>query len=158
MYPIGYGKTTTSVHLCLHCLIAWVAFVGAIFIFINAEVRIKKVVAVAAIGLGLVWGGAQAESDVSTGSSLIIEYVKENDLKGSDVDEMWIAAWRCYGDNYDVMAGAELKELGVPLEADRRSLNMDEKGARLTEEGYKYKKPMDIEIGNFSGSLEVETC
>jgi len=114
----------------LHCLIAWVVFVGAIFVLINAEVGMKEVIAVAAIGLGLVWGGAQAESEVSTGSSLIIEYVKENDLKGSDVDEMWITAWRCYGDNYDVMAGAELKELGVPLEADRRSLNMDEKGAR----------------------------
>ena len=158
MYPIGYGKTTISVDLCLHCLIAWVVFVGAISVFINAEVRIKKVVAVAAIGFGLVWGGAQAESEVSTGSSLIIEYMKENDLKGSDVDEMWIAAWRCYGDNYDVMMGAELKELGVPLEKAKQDLNMGEKKTQLTEEGYKYKKPMDIEIGNFSGSLEVETC
>lgn len=118
----------------------------------------KKVIAVAAIGLGLVWGGAQAESEVSTGSSLIIEYMKENDLKGSDVDEMWIAAWRCYGDNYGVMMGAELKELGVPLEKAKQDLNMGEKKTQLTEEGYKYKKPMDIEIGNFSGSLEVETC
>ncbi|HJH23316.1 MAG TPA: hypothetical protein K8U84_02040 [Paenalcaligenes hominis] len=142
----------------MHCLIAWVVFVGAISVFINAEVRIKKVVAVAAIGFGLVWGGAQAESEVSTGSSLIIEYMKENDLKGSDVDEMWIAAWRCYGDNYDVMMGAELKELGVPLEKAKQDLNMGEKKTQLTEEGYKYKKPMDIEIGNFSGSLEVETC
>ena len=109
----------------------------------------KKVMAVMAIGLGLAWGGVQAEDEISTGSSLIIEYMKENDLKGADVDEMWIAAWRCYGHNYDVMAGAELKELGVPLEKAKQDLNMGEKKARLTDEGYKYKKPMDINIGNF---------
>lgn len=94
-----------------------------------------------------VLGAAQAET--KTGNLTIGDYAAEQNLAGSDVDEMWISAWRCYSDTRTVMSGAELKAAGVFFEDARRDLEMDEEYARLVKIGYMYEKPTDINIGDF---------
>lgn len=106
----------------------------------------KRRMVIVAIGLGLAWGAAQAER--SPGWEVIKEYASTQNLEGASVDKMWIAAWDCYSEIQVVMAGAELKALGVPFNKAKADLEMDDDYAVLAEKGYQYQKPTDINIGS----------
>lgn len=90
------------------------------------------------------WSVVQAED---TGGTLIGSYAVEQNLGGSDVDEMWVASWECYRETYTVTVGAELSAVGISYEKAKRDLEMDDDYARLIKIGYEYRKPTDINIG-----------
>ena len=105
----------------------------------------RKTVVAFAIGLIAVTGVAQAEEVI--GHELIVDYATNGELAGSDLDLMWVAAWRCFSETESIMMGANLKAKGASIDDVEARLDLDPKIKALFKEGFKYEDPFDLGIG-----------
>lgn len=114
----------------------------------------RKVIAIVAIGLGLAWGGVQAEN--SLGWISIQDYAEKNALTMQPEDLLMMSSWECYQDTLGVMQGIEIKNMGVPFSAVLEDFKKEGQDTKLVKVGYQYDRYTDDGVGDFFAQCLIE--